>query len=158
VAKKNENILGLSSLPKPMPGLETDTSLTPFQANRKLARAERKVIAEFHKEQLIMDATAKKTIYGETKIGELHQHTAAEFDGTVGFILGIKNEPGRTVEHQAYIDAFSHRQVQMLAGHLSGALDIGATNIGIEVQRSLFFADEEERRGFFARLFGVRDE
>jgi hypothetical protein len=153
MAKRNENILGLAPLPKTAPGLGMSGGLVPLQPNRQLSKAEQRIIAAFHKEQLIIDAATAKTIFGESKIGELHRHTAAEFDETVGYMLAIKRE-ARDPEHQTYQDAFTTRQIQMLAGHLSGALDIGATNIGIEIQRSLYFPDEEERRGFWARLFG----
>lgn len=148
MSRKDENVLGLAPL-SPVPSLSTD--LVPFNPSRALTRDERRITEEWRKQTLVIEGTTAKTILGQTEIAELHKHGACVFDDSVSYIVGIKEE-ARGKEHQVYVDEFTTRQIQSLARHLLGAIEVGATNIGFEINRSLY--PPPEKRGFFERLFG----
>ncbi|MCL5960829.1 MAG: hypothetical protein M1358_16270 [Chloroflexi bacterium] len=153
MGKNGESLLGLVPVTSG-PNSPSNGSLAPISAQRSLSRDEQRTLDEYHKEILVIDATAHKTLFGMTKIGQIHQHGALKFDETTGYILNIKNQ-SRGREHQAYVNEFSAHQIQMLAGHLIGAMEVGGTNIGMEVHRSLYpLPEPPEPRSLWKRLFG----
>jgi len=150
MTKRNESVLGLAPLAPPT-GLSTNGHLAPFSPGRALTKDQRRILEEWHKETLVIDTTAAKTVFGMSKIAEIHQHASIKFDETVDYILAVKEEE-HSREHQQYVDEFSTRQIQLLAKHLLGAIEVGGTNIGIEIHRSLYLLSEPEQRSFWQRL------
>lgn len=128
------------------------SSLIPYNArNQAGTRDERKIGEEYRKQVLVIEVQAAKTIFGLTKIAEINQHAAQTFDDTVGFIVTTKAE-ARGKEHQAYVDEFANRQIQMFARHVFGTIEVGATNIGLEINRTNYVSASP--RGFWERVFG----
>jgi len=110
---------------------------------------------------LAIDIISTKARFGASKIGEIHQHASLTFDETTSFIVEIKDRSGRSQQHQAYADQFSERQIQLLAQHLLGVVDVSATGIGVEIHRPPYPPPEPEpplepkrRAGFLQRLLG----
>jgi len=153
VAKKGESVLGLVPISSAGSG-NGQLSLAPIGANRAITKDEARAIDEFHKEMLVIDAQAAKTAFGMTKIGQLHQHGADIFDKTTEYILGIKDRP-RGREHQLYVEEFSHHQIQLLAKHTMGAIEVGSGAIAVEIARSLYpIPEPPEPRSLWKKLFG----
>lgn len=151
MTKKNESLLGLVPY---TPTAGTNTGLVPFAPNQALTREEQRIVDEWHRQTLIIDATTTKTLLGLDKITEIHFHAATTFGEASGQILALR-ETAQGKEHQAYMDEFCRHQVQVLARHLLGAVEVGATNIGHEIHRSLYLAPEEDKRSFLQRLLGT---
>lgn len=152
MAKNSQHKDSVLDLPDEAGSSNWGNSLTLYNArNEMTTRDERKIGEEYRKQALVIDRQAAKTIFGMTKIGEINRHAAQTFDDTVGFIVTAKAE-ARGKEHQAYVDEFANRQIQMFARHMFGTLEVGATNIGVEINRSLYMTASP--RGFFGRVFG----
>jgi hypothetical protein len=149
--KTNTDIFGLS----PVRG-RTDvptSDLAPLRRSQGLSQAQRRTLEELAQQQLAMIAQREKTKIGQRYVGELHQHAAATFLETAEAIWALRDGT-RDRELQAYIDAFCHRQVKLAGVFVEEATTTGANNILLEISRALYFAPEDERRGFLARLFG----
>jgi hypothetical protein len=123
----------------------------PVSPGHAITREEQRVIDLFQKEKMIIEATTAIAAIGIRSIGEIHQHASQTFDETVGFILEVKAQP-REREHQLYVEEFSKHQIQMLARHLYGAVEVASTNIGMEMHRSFYLPPEQP--GFWGRLLG----
>lgn len=128
-------------------------SLSAFNSGDDLSPDQVKMVAEFRKQLAIMEATGIKVDYGVSKIAEMNQYGATTFDSTAGFLFDLKAQ-SRSKEHQEYVNEFTQRQLSMLGKHILGAIAVGSQQIATEMGRSLYFATEEERRGFWQRVFG----
>ena len=51
--------------------------------------------------------------------------------------MAVKND-AQGKDHQAYVDEFCLRGTEALGRHLLGTMEVGATGIAIEVNRSLY--------------------
>src|SRR5438477_6472938 len=126
--------------------------LTPYSPLRRdITREEARTIAEFHKEELIIDLTAEKGKLGMRKIAEVQECASDLFAPTVAYMLQNK-EDMRGTEAYPYVEEFTLRQIQMTAKHLLGSLDVVDTNIAMIVHESLNLPPEQ--RGFWQRLLG----
>lgn len=131
------------------------TQLAPYQPGRKLSRPEEKVVQELRVQRLVMEAQTVKTTFAMAQIGEIHEYANATFDYTLGEVFEVKERQPRSQEHQAYIDEFTTRQLSMFGRELLGAIDVGATNIAIEIHRALYpEPDPPQRRSLWQMLFG----
>ena len=152
--RKSDNILALAPLKSDL-NAATNVSLAPWNSRRPRGHEERRLIDEARKRQLAMDIIGTQARFGISQIAEIHRHASLIFDETSGFILEVKDQPGRSPQHQAYVDQFSERQVQLLAQTSLAMSDVGATSIGVEIHQSPYPPDEPERRhGFLKRLLG----
>ena len=152
--KKTDNILALAPLPS---GFDTATSvsLAPWNSRRPRNQDEKRLIDEAYKRQLAMNIIGTQERFGESKIAEIHRHASQVFDETTGFILEVKDQPGRSPQHQACVEQFCLRQVQLYAQQSFALIDVGATGIALEVHRDPYPPPEPERRhGFLERLLG----
>ena len=72
----------------------------------------------------------------------------------------IKDQPDRTQEHQAYVDQFSVRQIQLLAQHTFAAIDIGASGVANEADLSPYPPTPKPKMqvGWLGQLLGIREE
>jgi len=150
--KKDDNVLALTPLASNS-SAATNTGLVPRNSFRALTRDEERLIEEDRKQQLAIEIRAAKGRLGMSKIAEVHKHAELTFDEAAGFIVEIKDRPGRSPQLQAYVEQFSERQIQLLAQHLLGVVDVSATGIGMEVHRDPY-PPPERRAGFLERLFG----
>lgn len=154
--KKSDNILALAPL-SPDLNASGNLSLAPWSSRRKRTREEQRLVEEAYKRQLAMDIKATEARFAATKIAEIHRHAVKTFDQTSGFILEVKDQPDRSPQHQAYMDQFGERLVQLFAQQLLATVDVGATSIAIEVHASPYPEPEpepERRVGLFRRLLG----
>lgn len=151
MSKKEESLLGLVPVSSGL-GTGGNGNLASFGTGEALIKDEKRTLAEFGKQVLVIEATAAKTLFGMTKIGELHRHGAGVFDETAGNILDIKDRE-RGTEHGQYVAEFAKVQLQVFARHMIGAIEVGATNIGTEIHRSLYLP-EPEQRSLWKKLFG----
>lgn len=153
---RKEGLLGLAPLDRE-PVSNGNGDLQLFDSQRALTKEEQRTVDEFRSQMRVIEAINAKTSFGMAKIAELHEHAAVEFDDTVGYILRIKDQP-RGKEHQLYINEFTSHQVNALARHLMGAVEVGATAIGAEIHRPLYFAPEPppppKRRSLREALWG----
>ena len=103
-----------------------------------------------------IEAQSVKAAFAQTKLSELHQHTTHLFNDTLAEIVEVQ-EMARGREHQAIVDEFTRRQISVYGRQTLGMLEVGGTNIAMEVSRSLYvppLPPEPKRRGLLARLFG----
>jgi hypothetical protein len=152
--KSNGNVLALPPL-APDSGLTASASLMPWSPHHARTREQKRMLEHGDTQMLAIGVTAAKTCYGDDKIGEIHRHVAAEFDETVNCIIAIKDRPGRTPQHQAFVDQFCEHSIQLLAQHSFGVLEVGAAGIGMIVHETPYPPPEPEPRpGFLQRVFG----
>jgi hypothetical protein len=152
MAKKEESILGLTPLAQG-PGFGDNGHMVAVASTRPANRDEQWVFDEHHKQVLIMEGFEVKAIQAMKLIAEIHKEGTATFNEASAFILVIKEEQ-RGKEHQAYVDEFCIRGLQMMGRHLLATMEVGATSIGVEVHRSLYLPSSPEPRGLLKRLFG----
>lgn len=153
--KKTDNVLALAPLRSDF-GSTADTSLVPWSARKPLNRREKQMIEEVHRQDLAIDLETQQARFGMTMMRRIHEHGAVSFSEATEFIMDIKEDSGRSEEHQAYIDQFSLRQIQLLAQQTLAVIDISTTGIGIEVHRSPY-PPLKERHGFWARLLDYQE-
>lgn len=153
MAKKNESVLGLVPLSQPS-NFGSHSGLVPHKSVRTMTQDDQRVLDELYKEALVMDGIRTKSLFAMDQIAEIEKHGIATFKETVGYILAIKDE-ACSKEQQAYIDEFCVRGIHALARHMLGVMEVGATNIGIEVHRSLYPIPEPTKPvSLLERLFG----
>lgn len=156
MAKKDETLLGLATVPmaSAFGNGHAGGGLARSGAFQALTKEQQRVLAEFEKQHLVIEKQQEKTTFGEEMIGEIHEHGFSTFAHTSGAIIGIK-ALAQGAEHQAYLEEFSKHQLAMLARHISGAVNVGATNIAVEISRSLYPEPElPEPRSWLKRLIG----
>jgi hypothetical protein len=100
-----------------------------------------------------MQGVRAKAVHAMQLIADIHKEGVATFDEAMGYILTIKDGQ-RTKEHQAYIDEFSTRAIQLMGRHLLATAEVAATNIGVEVHRTLYPPQARETPSIWKRLFG----
>lgn len=161
MTKKGDNVLALPPMKSGFsPG--SGTGLDPHASNRPLRKREKQIIRLSQEQRSVMELTADNARFGMTMISRIHEHASLTFEETAAYIVDTRNQPGRDEEHQAYIDQFSLRQIQLCAQQMLAVIDVSATGIGMEIHRSLYPPPEdppsEEPKGFFARLFGKHED
>ena len=152
MAKKEESLFALAPLSQ-SPSFGDDRSIVPLDSTRSSHRDEQWIVDEQHKQTLIMQGFEIKTVQAMKLMAEIQKEGIVTFDEATAFIFLIKDEQ-RNKEHQAYIEEFCARSLQMMGRHILAITEVGATNIGMEVHRSLYPPGPIEPRGFFKRLFG----
>lgn len=153
--KKENNVLALAPLTSDF-GSTADTSLVPWSSRKPLNKQEKQLIEVSHEQRLVIDLITTKARFGMSMIGEIHEHGSLTFDEATSFIMEVKERPGRSQLHQAYIDQFSERQIQLLAQQTLAVIDVSATGVGVEVHQSPY-PPLEQHVGFLARLLGERE-
>ena len=151
--KTGENVLALARL-KTEFGPTTEAGLVPWDDREPLSRMENELIAVSREQRLAISLIAAKARFGTGMISLIHMQGSVTFDKTTRFIMEIKDDAGRSQQHQAYVDQFSERQIQLLAQEVLAVIDVGAASIGQEIHRSAYPPPRAVRRGLLARLFG----
>jgi hypothetical protein len=153
MTKTEESLFALTPLAQ-APSFGNYGQMVAMEQTRPSNREEQWVFDEYHKQTLIMEGLEIKTVQAMKLIGEIHKEGTATFDEAVAFILSIKDEQ-RGKEHQAYVDEFCIRGLQMMGRHLLATMEVGATNIGVEVHRSLYpSVPPEKPPSLLKRIFG----
>jgi hypothetical protein len=148
--KKTDNVLALPPLRSDF-GSTADTSLVPRSAREPLNRRERQMIEEVHSQDLAIDLETQQARFGMSMIRRIQEHGALCFSEVTDFIMDIRENSDRSQEHQAYIDQFSQRQIQLLAQQLFAVIDVSATGVGVEVHKSPY-PPPKKPAGLLARL------
>jgi len=146
--KKQESVLGLAPVDQGENG-----QIVPLSSARPSNQDEQWTLDEYHKQTFVMQGVRAKTVHAMQLIADIHKEGVSTFDEATGYILTIKDNQ-RTKEHQAYVDEFCTREIQMLGRHMLASVEVGATNIGSEVYRSLYPPVREEERSLWKRIFG----
>jgi hypothetical protein len=152
MSKKPGSMLGLAPLSRgsnfgDRGDIVTVDSIHPSNRN------ERWIIDEYHKQSLVMVGTQAKAMRAMKLIAEIHEQGVATFDEAAGRILNLKDNQ-RTKEHQAYMDEFSTRSIQLMGRHFLATEEVAATNIGVQVHSSLYPSLPPEIPSVWKRLFG----
>ncbi len=135
---KTESVLGIVPFDQPKP---LHTELAPYTLMHPVTREEKRITEEFHKQTLVMEGTAEKTIFGQGEIGDIHESAQFVFAESVSSIFEIRLEAQGT-EYQAYVDEFTKLTAQSLAKCLYGSVTVGSAAIGAEISRSLYPSPE----------------
>ena len=139
----------------------TTTSLVPTQASleahRPRTRAEAQTIAESRKLGLVLTAESVRVQYANVKMREIFEQLMTTYAQTVEDIEEARASSGLRPEVQAFVDEFAEHLMERSGRLYLGVVETAVHNIGMHVDRSLYFEDQvviEERRGFWRRLFG----
>ncbi len=135
----------------PTTPLQQAAQLMPTGTQRSLSKREKQVIKEQHYNQTVMRAQAEKAALGMQYTEALEVGAMTTFDDGVGRILAIKDAPGKTDEHQAYVSAFSGHLISAFHNHLLALTHAGVYAIAREVDRDLY---REEEPRWARRVFG----
>lgn len=96
-----------------------------------------RIVEEWNKQTSVIAGHRALTIFAAASIGEMHSQINEAFNGSAAEILADKFlQDGHRA--QDFIEEFDEKQVQLLAKHLWGVLEVGASNIGMEVHRPLY--------------------
>lgn len=152
MTKKQESVLGLTPIVQGQ-DFEEHTSALAITSARPSNRDERWILDEYKKQTFVMEGVRAKTEHALDLIADIHRAGVSTFDTATAYILEVKDGQ-RAKEHQAYVDEFCTRGIQMLGRHLLASVEVGATNIGVEVHRSLYPPEVREKPGFWKRVFG----
>lgn len=146
---KQENGLGLVALESPPP---SSVEIIPFGLpDRLLTREQKRVVEEYDRQVLIIEAIAAKTVFAQDEIITIHQNGASDFLTTIEYLFELK-EAARGTEHQVYMEEWTKLQARTLVKHLMGAMEVGATNIGAMIHAPLDLPPE--KRSLWKWLFG----
>jgi hypothetical protein len=151
MSKKQESMLGLAPLSHGL-NFGDHGHIVAIDAVQPSNREEQWLVDEYRKQILIMAGVEAKAIHAMKLIAEIHKEGVATFDEATDRILSIKAEQ-RTKEHQAYIDEFSTREIQLMGRHMLATLEVAATNIGVEVHRTLY-PPPPPATSWWQRIFG----
>lgn len=151
--KKIDNPLALSPLASSS-GSIADSSLAPWHMRRGPTDDQKRLIETDKTQRLVINLTAAKACLGANMIGTIHRHGAETFANTTECIMEIRQQQGRSRQHQAYIDQFSERQTQLLAQHMLAAIQTSAIEIGAEMHNDPSQPKPARRAGLLERLFG----
>ena len=132
--KAEPNVLELASQVSDLSA--AGTSLMPRRDRWELIEGEKQITEQERGELLIIDINAVKGCYAVTKIEQIVRHSARAYDEALSAIIEIKEQPGRSEQHQAYVDAFAKLQVQLLVKHELEVIDASMINIGAVARRS----------------------
>lgn len=143
--RKQESSLGLPPVPKFDQNAALAAPGVGLGLRRPLTRNEEATVDEWHHQQLVILGQEKKTEFGLSKMGEIHQHGRATFARTLD-ANRVSTNSHRDEECQSRIDEFTQHQEALLAQCLSVAIETGCTNILIEVGRSLYVEVREEQQ------------
>ena len=129
-------------------------TLVPFSSGRELSREGKRIAAELQRQALIIMGQSIKTNLGVSAIASMHLHANGTFLRTTQEIITARNAArvGRSKDHQAYIDLFTQRQMEMFGSSVLTAVDLGTGNVLAAIQQTLDL--EPEKRGFWNRLLG----
>ena len=150
MAKKPESMLGLAPLSHES-NYESHGYIVPVDSRRPANQEERWIVEEYQKQALIMEGVEAKAVRAMKLIAEIHKEGVSVFDDATANILSIKDEQ-RVKEQQAYIDEFSTRAIQLMGRHFLATAEVAATNIGVEVHRTLY--PPSTTPSVLKRLFG----
>ena len=143
--KKQESVLGLAPIDHGESG-----QIVPMSSVHPSNRDEQWILAEYQKQTFVMQGIKAKSAHAMHLIADIHKEGASTFEEATGYILAVKDGQ-RTKEHQAYVDEFCTREIQMLGRHMLATMEVGATGIGSEVYRSIY--PPEEKKSLWMRLF-----
>lgn len=150
--KKQETALGLPPLPPP-PIFAVNSSGGLFRDTNTLSTAELQIVERLHEQELVMDGTAEKTIFGIDKMNEVKVFGTSDFLYTAQSIDESKQE-AQGASYQAAVDEFSEYVTKLAGRHILGAIEVCSNQIAQEIQRSLYPPPPEkpEKRSLGERL------
>jgi hypothetical protein len=152
MAKKDESLFGFAPLAQ-TPSFGDNGHMVALGSVHASNRNEQWILDEHRKQTLVMEGVEVKAMHAMRLMAEIHKEGATTFDEAAGCILAIKDDQ-RGKEHQAYVDEFFTRGIQMMGRHLLATMEVAATNIGVEVHRSLYPSATLETSNIWRRLFG----
>ncbi len=129
------------------------TTLAPSQQTRALEKAERWIVGESHKQQLVIQEQLRKTEVAQRAIGAIHQSGFREFTAAADNIWEARTPNGRDPELQREIDHVAARTIQSAGGTIHAVTLQSAGLIVEETGRSLY-RDTKEPKGLLAILRG----
>lgn len=128
--------------------------LVALGAGHAFAGEDHRVTTELAKQTSVIDCLAAKTVFGDRKVGEIHQNSIRAFHGLAAH-AEAQLESARGKEYYRYVEEFNRRTLENAAKHLWGIAEIGAGSIAVEVQRPLYPQPAPPpRRGLLGFLFG----
>ena len=158
--RKTESALGLAALPV-QSTFSSSMSLALSNNQRAVSKREREIFADLHEQEVVIDATASKSIFGMEKMNEVKRAAATDMLYTLQFLEETKTDTGLT-SYQAIFEEFSNR-VAALSGRSSlGVIEVSSHLIAEEIASSLYPVYEEPEapkppeppKPFLVRLLG----
>jgi len=154
MVKKHDSMFKIppnEAISKPTP----NENLIQYKPAHSMTREERRTVDELNKQILVEVGTGAKTVKAMRLATYIHKKGAINFDDAGRYIIGLKTSGEREEEHQAFIDEFCTREMQVLGRHLLGTMEIGVASIVEIVQMPLYLEKEDpEFRSLWERIFG----
>ena len=141
-----------SSTALTFPSYTSSSSVIPFERSRESVQAARKIGEEGYKQRLVIAEEESKTNAANYAQAHIRVTATQAFVSCAEQLWELKTAPGRDPELQAYVDQFADHALRSAGTHILAATQAGGSRINAEVDRSLYVATEEERRGLLARL------
>ena len=115
--------------------------------------AEQLTIAEARRQALVIEAEARKQLFAEQKLAQLHAQTAHTLVGIAQDVFAAR-ERARSGSPQLreWVARATEEQLELAKQQVFGLNHAAATAIAREVERTLYLTPE--RRGFWRRLLG----
>jgi hypothetical protein len=158
--KTTESVLGLRPLPR-QSGFESTMSLVLAGNNQGFTKREKVIYINVHEQEVIIDLTGRKAIFGIEKMNEVKRAAASDELYTLQYMDELRVDTQLTHSQGAF-DEFLSRLTTSSARHTLGAVDVGSTLIATEISRTFYPTDEdledspkpEPPRTFMQRLLG----
>lgn len=145
---KKQDELGFAPL-----ALSTPSSMVPYSLQRsysQLTKTEQQIVAEKDKQLLVISGNIQKAQVAIHGIGMMHRTAQSELFETAQHV-GALNAAASGMSYQSYVQQFNHHDIQLQAQHTYAIEDSVAYSLRVEMDRTLYRADEPKKRGFFSR-------
>jgi hypothetical protein len=153
MSKKN----GLLSLPNVASdfGLEASAYRDTYKDSFSSEADKRRFLDDSSRQRATIESIRGKAFHGMRKMAEVDRYAMTIFTDTVDFIADVQDKE-RGDDFQSYIEEFGHHMIQVTAHHVLGTVKISAFAIAEEIAKPSFVLapDEEQNKGFLARLIG----
>jgi hypothetical protein len=129
------------------------TTLASSVRTRSLDKAERWIVGESHKQQLVIHEQQHKTEVAQQAIATIHERGFREFTAAADDIWEMRTPNGRDPELQRHIDHVAAQTIQSAGGSIHAVTRRSAELILEQTGNSLY-RETSEHKGLLARLRG----
>jgi len=130
--------------------------ITSFGSPELKPRDLRLIIEEYEKQMAVTEAQASMTAYAMRQMTELHSYGYATKVETLNVLQALDSSVSYTSPFDQMHAQHTREQLVMYVDHIHKALQLGAKNIAIEIDRSLY-PPPPPKPGLIARLLGISE-
>ena len=151
MATNNQDILGLGPL-QPDPRFSPDPTFFLNGEGNALSHDFSTIGKGTLRQKMVMDAICNKAHHAILSTSDLCLYADTTFKES-SLEIALANKAAQNECNAAYMEAFSHRLIQLNARYMMGVLEVGAFKIVQEVNRQLL-TPPQPQPSFLKRLLG----